>query len=179
MLPLGARTHGAAAEAALLSGAPRSALDAHLDATIAATPDDNEGAEAALDFYKRLLRLSRKVQPDEVVASVSVVLGHLRRQSRTQLRPDAATGHLAVASYVHHGQSAGALALLQSLHAESLPLSVGSFDLIIQAAGRQHDRQAAYRAYGVLRRAKLCPTAYTLNALLNVETKSGRPERAL
>ena len=68
---------------------------------------------------------------------------------------------------------------LSSLRADAVPLSSGSFDMLIQDAGKARDRVAAYRAYRELRRSRLTPTAYTLNALLNAETRSGRPSAAL
>jgi hypothetical protein len=176
-LPTSARAQGAQAEAALLAGAPASVLTAHLDEALVATPDDREGADAALDFYKRLLRLSRNANAAE--GSSLVVLDHLRRQRRQQLQPDAVVGHLITTALVRSGQAGDALATLAALRADGVALSTGSFDMLIQAAGRKRDRRAAYASFRGLRRARLLPTAYTLNALLNAETRSGQPEQAL
>ena len=67
----------------------------------------------------------------------------------------ASLGSLAVAALLHWGQPADALATLKSLRADAVPPSVGSFDMIIQAAARARDRRAAYRAYRELRRSQL------------------------
>ena len=136
VLPASARAHGAAAESAVLSSAPVDLLAGHLDEVIAATPNDEDGAAAALDFYKRLLRLTRQGSRP----AVSAVLDHLRLGQRPLLRPDAVVGHLAVAGLLHHERPVDALATLVSLRAEQVPLSAGSFDMLIQHAGRTRDR---------------------------------------
>ena len=106
------------------------------------------------------------------------VVGHLRSSNWTQ--PDAAVAHLATADAARRGKFTEALTLLASLHADDgIALTSGSFDLIIQGAARKRDRETAYRAYRLLRRCRLTPTAYTLNALLHAETRCGRPGMAL
>ena len=181
-LPPAARPHGKAAEAATLAGATPDVLAPHLDALLAATPDDRDGAEAVLNVYKQLLWTARQTRDSRHLSSssVSALVDHLRGQTiRPLLQPDADTGHLALKGLLHHGCPADALALLASLRADAVPLTVGSYDMLIQAAGRSRERRGAYRAYREMRRARVRPTAYTLNAMLNVETRSGRPNAAL
>ena len=65
------------------------------------TPTDDYGAEAALDFYKQLLRRSRpprdKRKKTAKPPAISAVVDHLRSQTAHPLaRPDATVGHLAV-----------------------------------------------------------------------------------
>ena len=69
-----------------------------------------------------------------------------------------------------------ALALLTSLRVDGV-LSAGTFDQIMQAASKARDRRTAYAAYRQLRRCHLTPTAYTLNALMNVETRAVAPRK--
>ena len=176
-LPSAARPHGAAAEAVLLASAPAAGLVPHLDAVIAYTSSTpSSSSEAVLDFYKRMLRLSRDERA--LPSTPMALLDHLRAQAPS-VRPDAAVAHLSVAALLSKNQLAESHALLGELHADEVPLSVGSFDMIISAAARRRDRRAACRAYRTLRRAGLAPTAYTLNAMLNAETRCGRPEAAL
>ena len=177
-LPPAARPHGKAAEIALLVGAPPIELREHLDAALAKTIfDDNSpiDSEGVLDFYKRLLRLSRDDKATQ--RSIPTLITHLRAQP--SVYPDAATAHLAVAAYLSKNQRTESLETLMALRRESVPLSVGSFDMIINAAARRRDRPAACRAYWELRRSGLTPTAYTLNAMMHTETRCGRPEAAL
>ena len=61
-LPPAARPHGKAAEAATLAGATPDVLAPHLDALLAATPDDRDGAEAVLNVYKQLLWTARQTR---------------------------------------------------------------------------------------------------------------------
>ena len=170
-LPRAALPHARIAEEQLLRGAPAASVLKHVDTAVSLT----EGkVPAVLDMYKRLLRLSRQSPhaslPSELIA-------HLYGCDRVV--PDAATAHLAVNALVHHCCSADALGLLRSFHERQLPLTAGSFDLLIQEAAKQRDRAAAYSAYRLLRRCQLTPTAFTLNALLKVETRCGRPLVAL
>ena len=60
-----------------------------------------------MDFYKRLLRLSRRRERD---SPVPALLDHLRRQKRPALRADAAVGHLAAADAVQRRDLPAALA---------------------------------------------------------------------
>ena len=179
MLPAAARLR----HRGRVCNARRRRMWTHLDDALAATPTDDYGAEAALDFYKQLLRRSRPPR-DKRKKTAN------RRQfppSSTISLPDCAPtrtarrdrgppcGSCAPLAWPLGG---GSLAL-SSLRADAVPLSSGSFDMLIQDAGKARDRVAAYRAYRELRRSRLTPTAYTLNALLNAETRSGRPSAAL
>jgi len=129
--------------------------------------------EERLVIYKDLLSLARR----DDGSTVPLILSHLLQQR--DLRLDAAVAHLAVAEAVYRGQLKVALARLETLRAAGAPLDSGTFDLVIQRASKQRDRRVAYEAYRTLRRARLTPTAFTLNALLNVEIRTGHPEKAL
>ena len=170
LLPASARIHAARAEGALVGGEPTAALLAHLSAMISDAPEEEE---ALLDSYKRLLRLSRRSQ----TAHTSVaLLKHLKQH----LQPDAAVIHLATCDAVRRGPChiPRALDMLAVIHTSDA-LSTGTFDMVIHAAAKARNRTTAYKAYGVLRRRGLVPTTYTLNALLNVETRCARPDAAL
>ena len=178
LLPASARPYASKAEHALRGGAGRDELWPLLDATIANTPNDAAGCEAAMDFYKRMLRISR-YRDESCPLLAPVLLEHLRTQPRSGLYADAAAAHLATAEAVARGDTTSALSLLASLRAEAVPLTGGSFDIVIQHAARARDRRTAYASYRELRRSRLRPSAYTLNALMNTETRCGRPQAAL
>ena len=180
LLPAAARPHAAAAESVLRAGGGREEIWPHLEKTMENTADDAAGAEAALDFYKRMLRISKyRDGSSELLAPT--LLSHLRAQSGRQrpLQADSAVAHLAAAEAIFRGDTCSALSLLADLRAEEVPLSAGSFDLVIQHAGRTRDRRAAYASYRQLRRARLQPSAFTLNALMTAETRCGEPQNAL
>eukprot|EP00966_Prymnesium_polylepis_P122949 2842633-Prymnesium_polylepis.1 len=86
---------------------------------------------------------------------------------RTEVKPDRTTVHLVVADSVYRGERQGALELLRELRDQGAELSSGSFDAVIQDAGKARDRATAMAAYSLLRRSGLTPTAFTLNALMN------------
>lgn len=182
-LPISARPHAKAAEHAVVSGASFDVLTSHMDAVIAETLPGGGGSAAAadpeltsssLEFYKGLLRQARWRKSDSVT---SKIVEHLNAQPA--LQADETIAHLASADLVWRRDLQAALALLTSLRVDGVPLSAGTFDQIMQAASKARDRRTAYAAYRQLRRCHLTPTAYTLNALMNVETRSGRPTQAL
>ena len=181
LLPLRTRQEAALAERALLQNKLPVALT-HLNAAILATPASPENDKGMMDIYKRLLRVSREVE-SAGTPSACVLLDHLAAQPAEGLRPDAATAHLAVTAVLQAGERSrrapAALELLERLRVQGVPLSSGSFDLVIGAASKARDRRACYQAYTKMRRSGLLPTAYTLNALLNAYIRLGQPSRAL
>jgi pentatricopeptide repeat protein len=176
LLPAAARPAAARCETGIRSGAGRDEIWPDLEDAISNTPDD----EAVLDLYKRLLRIS-KYRTGRAPLLGQTFVDHLRMQStrRRALQPDASVAHLAAAEAVFRGNTSAAICVLAELVADEVPLSSGSFDLIIQQAGRTRDRRTAYTSYRLLRRARLLPSAYTLNALMTAETRCGMPVNAL
>lgn len=170
LLPSPARPHAAQAEQHLLSGAPAARVLEHVETAVSLSNGDVDGVS---DLYKRLLRLSRKRD-----ASLSLALVEHLYASELDIA-DAAVAHLAVSDLVGRGRVDDARGVLASFHARRLPLSAGSFDMLIQHAAKRRDRGDAYAAYRLLRRCRVRPTAYTLNALLNVEVRCDRPLVAL
>ena len=171
-LPGASRPHARLAESRLLSGAPAATVLAHLSAAMEAPCD----TAAALDLYKKLLRLSR--QSSDPSMSTALLRHVLDASERAEA--DEAIAHLVVNDLVQRQTPlSDPLAVLATFRERRLPLSVGSFDMIIQQAARRRDRASAYRAYRLLRRCHLLPSAFTLNALLNVEVRCGHPLVAL
>lgn len=168
--------HTRQAEFFVRRGALPAALHCLDDALAATSGRLAADEDEARSLYKLLIRLSRRRCDGEAAPAL---LAHLRGQAK--LLPCAATAHLVVADALYRSPSAPhkALALVSGLRADSVPLSSGTFDLVIQAAGRASDRPTAFRAYNQLRRAGLRPSQYTLNGLLNVERRSGRAEAAV
>ena len=155
-LPAAARPAAARCESAIRQGAGRDEIWPHLEDALSNTPDSLEDAEAVLDFYKRMLRISKYRTGDAALLAPTFV-DHLRMQStrRRALQLDASVAHLATAEAVFRGNTSAAMGLLADLHADEVPLSSGSFDLIIQHAGRTRDRRTAYASDKLLRRAGL------------------------
>jgi len=160
------------AEGAVLRGEVNVALS-HLDLALAARADLSDSEVRAL--YARLMRLGRKA-PD---GATGVAKLHLHMQQAAALAPDATTAHLEVFSVVRHGKVESAFTLLHAFAARGVALTPGSFDLIIHAGAGRRDRQLAWKAYRHMRRARLVPTAHTLNALLKAETRAYNPRAAL
>ena len=82
------------------------------------------------------------------------------------MTPDAPLAHLAVSGHAHAGDAAGGVRLLAGLVARGTRPSAGSFDVLIQSAGRKRDLGGAVAAYSLMRRSRVAPTAFTLNSLL-------------
>ena len=64
-------------------------------------------------------------------------------------------------------QVVAGLALLRRLRRGGLPVSTGTFDILIRAAGERRDGRAAFAMLLELRRRRLEPTAFTRSALMH------------
>ncbi len=64
------------------------------------------------------------------------------------------------------GELDGGLRLLEQMCRAGVPVSAGSFDVLLHAAARRGDRRRSLRAYRMMRRARIVPGALTLNGLL-------------
>lgn len=156
------------AEGALLEGDVSGCLR-HLEAALATRPSEAE----ARAIYCRLMRLSRRA-PDKAAAVL-----HDHMQGHAKLQPDSASAHLELIALMRSGRLRAATDALDRFVACGVPLSAGSFDLLIHAAAERRDRISAWSAYRKLRRARLTPGAHTLNALMKAETRARRPLAAL
>ena len=121
--------------------------------------------------YAKLISVSRRSCGPEVAPRL---LRHLRE--RAGVEPDASLTHMVVGDAVYRGKCGQALDVLRDARAAGAPLSSGSFDAIIQAAGRARDVDTAATAYRLLRRSRIAPTSLTLNALMNVRSRCGDPK---
>ena len=158
------------AEGALLNGNVNGALRA-LDETARNSRRSDDEVRA---LYSRLMRVGRD-STDAPAGAVARLHEHM--QQAAGVGPSPATVHLEVSAEVRRGRLEGALALLAAVASGGLVApSTGSFDLIVHAAAARRNRLLAWHAYRALRRAKLTPSAHTLNALMKAETRARRCE---
>ena len=152
--------HLSLAREAVSCGAMPRAIQ-HLDRALTDGLIEDLGPDGTRAEYRTLLKEGRSRCG---VGAVELLLDHLVESAA--LSPDAAFAHLAATDAAYRGQLERGVKLLSACSAAGGPLSVGSFDALIQAAGKSGSSAGAVRVYRAMRRHGLKPTATTLNALL-------------
>ena len=173
VMPQAVALHVGRAEKAVRTGSVATAIR-HLESGLVEGAGSLGDETQTRTAYAKLMKMTRHTcGPDAAPQLLRHLIDH------ADLEPDAATVHLAVVDKIYRGDRGHALSMLRELRQEGAELSSGSFDAVIQAAGRARDRASAMAAYRLLRRAQLSPTIYTLNALMNVLARAGTPEEAV
>ena len=155
-----ARPHVVKAEQALKRGDLPLSLT-HVDAALNSAQFSDDDTR---QLYGDLLKFSRRTKSrrrgaEELLAHCAVT-------------PDAPLAHLAVSGHAHAGDAAGGVRLLAGLVSRGCAPSAGSFDVLIQSAGRKRDLGGAVAAYSLMRRSRVAPTAFTLNSLLAARARA-------
>ncbi len=155
-----ARPHVVKAEQALKRGDLPLSLT-HVDAALNSAQFSDDDTR---QLYGDLLKFSRRTKSrrrgaEELLAHCAVT-------------PDAPLAHLAVSGHAHAGDAAGGVRLLAGLVSRGCTPSAGSFDVLIQSAGRKRDLGGAVAAYSLMRRSGVVPTAFTLKSLLAARARA-------